>query len=118
MYTAAVLDHFKSPRNAGDLPNATATVEVTNPACGDILQLAARFDDGRVAKARFKARGCVTSVACGSQLTELMLGKSSEELRAITPEEIAQSLGGLPPATFHGAQLACDAIAALLAKLP
>jgi nitrogen fixation NifU-like protein len=118
MYTAAVLDHFKSPRNAGDLPNATATVEVTNPACGDILQLAARFDDGRVAKARFKARGCVTSVACGSQLTELMLGKSSGELRAITPEEIAQSLGGLPPATFHGAQLACDAIAALLAKMP
>jgi NifU-like protein involved in Fe-S cluster formation len=117
MYTAAVLDHFKNPRNAGELPGATATVEASNPACGDVLQLAARIVDGRVAEARFKAQGCATSVACGSLLTEMMRGKSPGQLRAITPAQISEVLGGLPPATFHGSQLACDALAALLAKL-
>jgi NifU-like protein involved in Fe-S cluster formation len=117
MYSAAVLDHFKSPRNAGDLPAATAVVEVTNPACGDMCQLAARMESGRVAEARFKTRGCVTSIACSSLLTDLMQGKSPAELRAVTPEQISQLLGGLPPATFHGSQLACDALGALLAKL-
>jgi nitrogen fixation NifU-like protein len=117
MYSAAVLDHFKSPRNAGDLPDASATVEVTNPACGDICQLAARVENGRIVEARFKTRGCVTSIACSSMLTELMQGKSLAELHAITPEQISQLLGGLPPATFHGSQLACDALEALIARI-
>ena len=117
MYSPAVLDHFKSPRNAGDLAGATAVVEVTNPACGDMCQLAARVENGRIAEARFKTRGCVTSIACSSLLTEWMLGKTPAELRAITSEHISQALGGLPPATFHGSQLACEALAALLAKI-
>lgn len=117
MFSPAVLDHFKAPRNAGDLPGATAVVEVSNPACGDICQLAARLENGRVAEARFKTRGCVTSIACASLLTELMLGKTLAELRQITPGQLSEDLGGLPPATFHGSQLACDALAALLAKL-
>ena len=65
MYSPAVLDHFKNPRNAGELPGATATVEVSNPACGDIMQLAVRVAEGRIAEARFKTRGCVTAIACG-----------------------------------------------------
>jgi NifU-like protein involved in Fe-S cluster formation len=117
MYSADVLDHFKSPRNAGDLLDATATVEVTNPACGDMCQLAARMENGRIAEARFKTRGCVTSIACSSILTELMQGKTLAELRSITPGQISHMLGGLPPATFHGSQLACDALEALLAKI-
>ncbi len=117
MYSAAVLDHFKNPRNAGELPDATARVEVANPACGDICQLSARMENGRVAAARFKTRGCATSIACSSLLTELIQGKTLEELRAITPEQISESLSGLPSATFHGAQLACEALAALLPKL-
>ncbi len=117
MYTAAVLDHFKNPRNAGELEGATASVEVSNPACGDVLQLAARVEGGRIADTRFKAQGCATSVACGSVMTELIRGKSPAELRAVTPAQISDALGGLPPATFHGSQLACDALAALLAKL-
>jgi len=117
MYTAAVLDHFKNPRHSGDLPDATAVVEVSNPACGDILQLSARVEDGRFAEVRFKARGCVTSIACGSLLTEMLLGKSLDEARAITYPQVSEALGGLPPATVHGSQLACDALVALLAKL-
>lgn len=117
MYSAAVLDHFKNPRNAGDLENATAVVEVSNPACGDIMQLSVRVENGRIAEARFKTRGCVTSIACGSLLTELLIGKSLPEARQISPAHISDALENLPPATFHGAQLALDALEALLAKL-
>jgi SUF system NifU family Fe-S assembly protein len=117
MYSAAVLDHFKNPRNAGELSGATCTVEVSNPACGDILQLAVRVADGRIAEARFKTRGCVTSIACASLLTELLVGRTIAEARQITPEQISQELGGLSPATFHGSQLACDAAEALAAEI-
>ena len=117
MYSAAVLDHFKNPRNAGELADATATVEVSNPACGDILQLSARVEAGRLAEVRFKARGCVTAMACGSALTEMMMGKTPAEAGAITHQQVAQALGGLPPATAHGAQLACDAMEELLRKM-
>lgn len=117
MYTPAVLEHFKNPRHSGELPGATAVVEVSNPACGDILQLSAHIENGHFADVRFKARGCVTSIACGSLLTEMLLGKSLDEARAISPPQVADALGGLPPATVHGSQLACDAVAALLGKL-
>ena len=117
MYSAAVLDHFKNPRNAGDLADATATVEVTNPACGDILQLSARVENGRIVAARFKVRGCTTSIACGSMLTEMLGGTTLSEARKLTPAQISDALGGLPPATYHGAQLAVDALESLLAIL-
>ena len=117
MYSAQVLDHFKNPRNAGDLPDATAMVEASNPACGDILRLAVRVEAGRIAEARFKIQGCTTSIACGSQLTEMIRGKTLAEARAITYQQISDALGGLPPATVHGSQLACDALQAVLAKL-
>ncbi len=117
MYSPEVLDHFKDPRNAGELAGASATVEVSNPACGDILRLTVRVEGGRIAGARFKTRGCVTSIACSSLLTELIRGKTLDELRAITPMQISDALGGLPPATVHGSQLACDALEAVLAAL-
>jgi nitrogen fixation NifU-like protein len=117
MYSPAVLDHFKNPRNAGELPDATATVEVSNPVCGDIMQLAVRVSGGRIEEARFKTRGCVTAIACGSLLTEMIRGHTLEEARVITYQQISDALGGLPPATIHGSQLACDALEAVLAAL-
>jgi nitrogen fixation protein NifU and related proteins len=117
MFSDAVLDHFRNPRNAGELPGATAAVEVANPVCGDILKLFARFENGRIAEVRFLCRGCTTSIACASLLTEQLKLRSLSEVRSITPESISEILGGLPPATFHGAQLAADALAALLKKL-
>lgn len=117
MYNAAVLDHFKNPRNAGDLPNATATVEVTNPVCGDILRLAVRVENGRITDARFKTQGCVTAIACSSLITELIRGKTLGEARLVSPVLISNALGDLPPATMHGAQLACDALEAVLSKV-
>jgi nitrogen fixation protein NifU and related proteins len=117
MYSEAVLDHFQNPRNAGSLDTATATISVENPVCGDILELSARIEGGRIAEARFRTRGCVTALACSSLLTELLRGKTPAEARAITSEQISEALGGLPPATLHGAQLARDAVQALLVKL-
>jgi nitrogen fixation NifU-like protein len=117
MFSREVLDHFQNPRGAGDLPEATARVEVSNPACGDIMQLAARVEDGRFAEVRFLARGCVTSMACGSWLAEWLAGKTPQQARSLTPREISVALGELPPATYHGSQLACDALEALLSKI-
>lgn len=117
MYSAAVLDHFKNPRNAGDLPGASAAVEITNPVCGDVLRLCARAENGKFAVVRFKAQGCVTAVACASLLTELIFGKTIAEARAITAAQISETLGGLPQATFHGAQLAAEGLELLLRKM-
>ena len=117
MYSEAVLDHFENPRNVGTLDAATATISVENPVCGDILELSARIDAGRIAEARFRTRGCVTAMACSSLLTELLRGKTPVEVAAITPEQISKTLGGLPSATFHAAQLARDAAQALAAKI-
>jgi NifU-like protein involved in Fe-S cluster formation len=118
MLSDAVLDHFQSPRNAGKLPDASATVDVTNPVCGDILYLAARLEieSNRIAEARFLCQGCTTAIACASLLTVELKNKTISEAAHINAEYLSTQLGGLPPATLHAAQLAADAITQLLAK--
>lgn len=117
MFSERLLDHFRNPHNAGDLPDATATVEVTNPVCGDVLRLSARLENGRIAEARFKTQGCTAAIASSSALTDLLAGKSPAQARSISAQQISEVLGGLPPATFHAAQLCVDAVAALAGKL-
>jgi nitrogen fixation protein NifU and related proteins len=117
MFSEILLEHFRNPHNAGDLPGATATAEVTNPVCGDVLRLSVLIAGGRIAAARFKAQGCTAAIASSSVLTDLLAGKTVTEARGITPEEISQALGGLPPATFHAAQLCADAVAEVLRKV-
>lgn len=117
MFSEAVLDHFRNPRNAGELPGATAIVEVSNPVCGDVLKLSAQVVDGRFAEVRFLCRGCTTSIACASLLTEKISGRGASEVRTLTPENLSAALGSLPAATFHGAQLAIDGLKALVEKL-
>jgi|SRR5580692_2044826 nitrogen fixation NifU-like protein len=117
MFSELVLDHFRNPRNAGKVPKASAEVQATNPVCGDILELSVRIENDGIAEARFLCRGCTTSIACASFLTEQLTGNTLASARLITPETISEALGGLPPATFHGAQLAADALAIVLAKL-
>src|SRR6202050_5221985 len=117
MFNQTVLEHFGNPHNAGDLPGATATVEVSNPVCGDVMRLAVRLESGRVAEARFKAQGCVAAIAAGSVLTDLLAGKTSVEAAAISAGEISEALGGLPPASMHAAQLCRDVVQALTRKL-
>jgi nitrogen fixation NifU-like protein len=117
MFSEALLDHFQHPRNAGELPGATARIEVSNPVCGDVLQLAAIYEDKRIREARFLCRGCTASIASASLLTELIRGRELHELDSIRAESLAESLGGLPPASFHAAQLAIDALHTLLQQL-
>lgn len=114
MFSAEVLEHFQHPRNVGALPGATASVEVSNPVCGDILQLAAIVEQETIREVRFLCRGCTASIACGSLLTEIMRGRELGALGAISAESLATALGGLEPATFHAAQLASDALRALV----
>jgi nitrogen fixation NifU-like protein len=117
MYSPKLLDHFQNPRNAGDLPDANATVEIENPVCGDVIRLSVKFEADRMAQIRFKAKGCVPAMACASALTEMALGKTAEEARRFTREDLARAVGGLSQASSHAAQLALDALAAALAKV-
>jgi nitrogen fixation protein NifU and related proteins len=117
LFSDAVLEHFKNPRNAGDLSGATAKVEVSNPVCGDVLQLAVRIENDRIAEARFLCRGCTTSIACASLLTEQLRGRTLVEARSISAQSLSQALNGLPAATFHGAELAADAVQTLVRNI-
>ena len=117
MYSAQVLDHFEHPRNAGEVPDADAGVQVENPACGDILRLSAKMADGRIADIRFLAKGCVASMACASLLTEMVKGRTLAEARQLRREHLLAAARSLPPASLHASHLAMDALAALLKKL-
>ena len=117
MFSDSVLDHFQNPRNAGELPGADARVEVSNPVCGDVLQLAVRIESDRIVEARFLCRGCTTSIACASLLTEQLRGRTLAEARSVTAESLSQALGALPAATFHGAELAADAVETMLRNI-
>jgi len=117
MYSAQLLDHFQNPRNAGDVSDADAVAEIENPACGDVLRLSLKINSGRVAEIRFKAKGCVPSMACASALTELVAGRSLDEIRTLKRESLIAAVGGLPQASTHAAQLALDALAAALRQL-
>jgi len=117
MYSAEVLDHFQNPRNAGEMAAADASVQIENPACGDILELSIKILDGRIVSARFRAKGCVPAMACGSLLTELIQGKSLAEARRLRRADLVQAIGGLPEASSHAGHLAMDALAAVLKKI-
>lgn len=116
MLSAQLLDHFQNPRNVGALDPPAQTIEASNPACGDILRLSVRWEDGRAAEVRFQTRGCTASIAAGSALTEWMQGKTAAELKAITARVIEDAVGGLQPESKHAAVLAVDAVKALLAQ--
>ena len=117
MYSQQLLDHFQNPRNAGDLSDADATVELENPVCGDVIRLSLRLQDGRIGAIRFKAKGCVPAMACGSALTEIVLGKTPLEASKLGREDLTLAVGGLPQASSHAAQLALDALSSLLAQI-
>jgi nitrogen fixation NifU-like protein len=122
VYSAELLDHFQNPRNAGEVATPDATARLENPVCGDILELSVRLEatklEGkRIVDIRFRAKGCVPAMACGSALTELIQGKSIEQARQVGREELVRKVGGLPQASTHASHLAMDTLAALLRGL-
>ena len=114
MHSPELLDHFRNPRNVGDLPAPAVTAEVSNPACGDTLRLSVRWENGRAAAVGYRIRGCTASIAAGSALTELLAGRTAAEALEISTEEIDRALGGLPAESRHAAVLCRDAVRALV----
>jgi len=118
MYSAQVIDHFEHPRNVGEMERPSASARVENPACGDVMELAVRVSEGRITEVRFRTKGCVTAIACGSLLTELLRGRSVSEALNLRRQELVDALGGLSNETMHGSHLAMDALQAVLRSLP
>jgi nitrogen fixation NifU-like protein len=114
MYSERLIEQFQNPRNVGELVAPAVMVEVSNPACGDILRLSARFEREVAVEVRYKVRGCTASIAAGSALTEWMTGKTREEIAGFRPSSVEDALGGLPAESKHAAVLCADGVKALL----
>ena len=117
VYSAELLDHFQNPRNAGEVEAPDAIAQLENPACGDVLELTLKLEGSRIADIRFRAKGCVPAMACGSAITELVKGKNADEARRVNSEDLIRKVGGLPQASAHASHLAIDTLAALLRNL-
>ena len=115
-YSEKLLDYFQNPRCVGEIPNADAVAEVSNPVCGDVMKLWVKLDDGhsRIMQATFKAQGCSAAIATSSYATEMIIGMDLASARAITKEQIADALGGLPSSKIHCSVLASEAIQKVL----
>lgn len=111
-YSDTVHEHFENPRNIGVIESADGAAEVSNPACGDIMQLTLRILDGRITEAKFKTMGCPAAIAAGSVTTELLVGRNADEPTPLTRAEVNEALGGLSPQKVHTSVLAEDAVKA------
>ncbi len=109
-YSPTLKDHLANPRNAGELTDANAIGEGTNPVCGDRLKLFLRVQNGRVEETGFLAYGCPPTLACGSALTELIVGKTVAEIRQISRKDVVDAVGGLPSRKQHAASLAIETL--------
>ena len=113
-YNETVLDHYRNPRNVGVLKEAQAVGRAENSACGDVLHLYLRVEGDRVVDSRFQTFGCAAAIAAGSRLTEMVIGSTLDQLRAIRRRDVVEALGGLPPMKVHCSVLAEDAVRAAL----
>ena len=109
-YSDTFKDHLAHPRNAGELADANAVAEETNPVCGDRIRLSVRMSGGRILAARFLAYGCPPTLVCGSVLTELIQGKTVVEAVRLTRKDLLSAVGGLPSRKQHAAVLAMETL--------
>jgi nitrogen fixation NifU-like protein len=110
MYSEKVMDHFRNPRNMGEIPDADGVGTVGNPVCGDVMTIYIKVKDNRISDIKFKTFGCGAAIATSSMITELAKGKTFEEAMKITRADVADSLGGLPPIKMHCSNLAADGL--------
>jgi len=113
-YSEKVMDHFMNPRNVGEIESADGVGEVGNPACGDMMRLYLKIDEGMVVDAKFRTFGCGAAIASSSMLTEMIKGKTVEEARAITNRHVADALDGLPAVKIHCSVMAEQAVKSAL----
>jgi nitrogen fixation protein NifU and related proteins len=114
LYNPTVMEHFMNPRNMGDLKDADGIGEVGAAACGDIMKISVKIQNGRITDARFKTFGCGSAIASSSMATELIKGRTIEEAMNFSNQEVVDALGGLPPVKIHCSVLAEEALKAAL----
>jgi len=110
VYSEKVMDHFANPRNVGEIPDADGIGKVGNPQCGDVMWLYIKVKDDRIVDIKFKTFGCGAAIATSSMITEMARGKTLEEAKKISRQDVAESLDGLPPTKMHCSNLASDAL--------
>ncbi len=110
MYSEKVLDHFRNPRNVGEIEDADGVGSVGNPVCGDMMSVYIKVKDDKIEDIKFKTFGCGAAIATTSMTTELAKGKTLDEAMKITRQDVADELGGLPPVKMHCSNLAADAL--------
>lgn len=113
-YSEKVMDHFRNPRNVGEIENPDGIGHVGNPVCGDIMELYIKVEDNTIVDAKFKTFGCGAAIATSSMVTELVKGKSIDEALKISNRAVAEALGGLPPIKMHCSVLAEEALSAAI----
>jgi len=110
LYSEKVMDHFRNPRNVGEIENPDGTGHVGNPICGDIMELYIKVNGNTITDAKFKTFGCGAAIATSSMVTEMIIGKTIDEALEISNKTVAEALGGLPAAKMHCSVLAEDAL--------
>jgi len=110
MYSEKVMDHFRNPRNMGEMKDADAVGEVGNPVCGDLMYIYIKVKDNHIDDISFQTFGCGAAIATSSMITELAKGKTLDDAMKITRDDIAGSLDGLPPIKMHCSNLASDGL--------
>lgn len=115
MYSAEVLDHFESPRNVGEIPDADGVGEAGNPVNGNTIKVYLKIAEDRITDAKFRSFGCAATIAASSKLTEIVIGQTVEEAAQIKNDTVAKALGGLPPTKMHCSVMAADSLRAAIA---
>jgi nitrogen fixation NifU-like protein len=110
LYSEKVMEHFRNPRNVGEMENPDGIGHVGNPICGDIMELYIKIKDNVITDAKFKTFGCGAAIATSSMVTEMIIGKTVDEALEISNKTVAEALGGLPAAKMHCSVLAEDAL--------
>ena len=110
MYSEKVMDHFRNPRNVGEIEDADGIGEEGNPQCGDIMKIYIKVKDNTIEDIKFQTFGCGSAIATSSMVTEMVMGKSLEEAEKVTNKAVAEALDGLPPLKMHCSNLAADAL--------
>jgi len=110
MYSDKVMDHFRNPRNVGEIPEADGVGEIGNVSCGDIMKIYIKVDGDIIQDVKFQTFGCGSAIASSSMVTEMVKGKTLEEAEKISNKAVAEALDGLPPEKMHCSNLAADAL--------
>lgn len=114
MYSEKVMDHFRNPRNVGEIPDADGVGEVGNASCGDIMKIFLKVNGEVIEDIKFQTFGCGSAIATSSMVTEMVKGKTLKEAESVTNKAVAEALDGLPPQKMHCSNLAADALHAAI----